>query len=134
VEWAKAGIQMMDSLDFVERHFWYGLTTIYGTYQNEALINQDGSLTPVGQVFHDTLTSNANLAGGTLSPTDKYADIVLANDKLSATYTTANGPGSKNIRGIKSGVAAVILRSSSPRSSVVSQAVPASVSPIRHSR
>jgi hypothetical protein len=104
VEWAKAGIQMMDSLDFVERHFWYGLTTIYGTYQNEALINQDGSLTPVGQVFHDTLTSNANLAGGTLSPTDKYADIVLANDKLSATYTTANGPGNKNIRGTKSGL------------------------------
>jgi hypothetical protein len=55
--WATAGCQMMDGLNFVERHFWYGATQIFGTYQNNGAMDRNGTPTLIGQAFQSVFQS-----------------------------------------------------------------------------
>lgn len=57
--WAEAGLNMMDSLSYVEMSFWYAATIIFGTWQNMELMLQDGTLTPVGLKFQTMLGGSA---------------------------------------------------------------------------
>jgi hypothetical protein len=61
---------------------------------------------PVGATSWDGTRTNAPPPPTTgLNPQDKFADIVLSNNNLTATYTTARSSGNVNIRGAQSGVA-----------------------------
>jgi hypothetical protein len=55
--WLQAGAQMMDTLDFVERWFWYAAGDGAGgnLYLGSAALNQDGSMTPVGAALYSLL-------------------------------------------------------------------------------
>jgi hypothetical protein len=61
---------------------------------------------PVGATSWDgTRTNTPPPATTGLQPQDKFADIVLSNNNLTATYTTTRSSGNVNIRGAQSGVA-----------------------------
>jgi lysophospholipase L1-like esterase len=53
---AVAGTNMMDTIDYVELHSWFGQTEGGGVYLNSGVMNQDGSMTVVGQAFNQMLT------------------------------------------------------------------------------
>lgn len=54
IAFMQAAIPMLDSLSFVEKHFWYALT-YDGSYDNYALMLGNQSLTPLGQSFSNLL-------------------------------------------------------------------------------
>jgi hypothetical protein len=54
IAFMQTAIPMLDSLSFVEKHFWYALT-YDGSYDNYAVMLGNGSLTPLGQAFSDIL-------------------------------------------------------------------------------
>lgn len=87
-QWAEDGIYMMDSLDFVEANFWYGATTIFGTYQNNALLNQNGSLTTVGARVKSLLTVPAGTSANNLSSL-----LVSRSIRIGAPSVTGGGGG-----------------------------------------
>lgn len=68
--YARAGIEMLDDLAFVERHAWYsGYDGDEGL--NAEVFNLDGTLTPVGKVFADALDPVPKLLGSS------GADIII---------------------------------------------------------
>jgi len=74
-DFARAAIQMMDDLPFVERHAWFAsYSGGDGWYLNTEIWNSDGTLSPVGQVFAELLegapTSVPEPVTGTVNGTD----------------------------------------------------------------
>jgi Ca2+-binding RTX toxin-like protein len=76
-DFAKAAIQMMDDLPFVERHAWFAsYSGGDGWYLNTEIWNSDGSLSPVGKVFADLLK-----APPTSAP-DPVTEVVNGTDGI----------------------------------------------------
>jgi lysophospholipase L1-like esterase len=55
--WAVAGTKMMDSLDFIEQHYWYAESTGAGgtMYLGTECIHNDGTLSPIGYAYRQLL-------------------------------------------------------------------------------
>jgi hypothetical protein len=66
-DFAEAGCAMMDGLDYVEAHAWFGQTEGGGGYLNSGVMNQDGSPTVVGDRFRSVLLAAAAGPGNNLA-------------------------------------------------------------------
>jgi hypothetical protein len=61
---ARAATEMMDDLDFVERHAWFaGYEGGDGWHLGSGVFNADGQLTAVGQAFADLLDDSPEIIG-----------------------------------------------------------------------
>jgi hypothetical protein len=87
--WAIAGTQMMDTLDFVERHSWYAASTGGGgvLYLGSEAILADGSMSPVGQAFFQMLNPGQALPP---PPTTSNTTFVAEFYKNGILVGTAN--------------------------------------------
>jgi hypothetical protein len=108
IAYMQAAVQMLDTLDFVELHSWYAATNDGSDYENNNIINGDGSRTPLGDAFAQIISGQTsstttliaefykngilvgtatNLPTGTL-----YPILSLANNTESATANFGSSP------------------------------------------
>jgi hypothetical protein len=87
-DFAEAGCNMMDTIDYVEAHAWFGQTEGGGAYLNSGVMNQDGSPTTVGDRFRTIL-----LAAVT-GPGNNLASLLASRSiRIGATAAPSTGAG-----------------------------------------